>query len=90
MTAFADNFVVLDQANRLRLAMLQLSKSGYLVRRFSGGERAPSIEIDRPLSGADPIATKRGAKIFFSVEYEQCRVYWVAETHGDQVGRGTA
>lgn len=87
--ALSENFVVLDQVNRLRAAMLGLSKSGYVVRRFSGGSQRPSIEIDRPLAGVEPSVLPRGDRTFFSVDYQQCRVFWVVEKPVYQ-GEGSA
>lgn len=86
MTAICDNFVVLDQVNQIRNAILRLSKIGLLVRRISGGGRVPAIEIDRPLDGLAVAVTRQENKTFFSVDFQQCRVYWVIENPVNQSG----
>lgn len=75
-TALELNTRKIGQAHSTWKTILELSKFGCVVLKFTSGTDRPSLQLDKPLPDTPAQRMQHGDKIFESADFMGCRVYW--------------
>ncbi len=86
MPTFDENFGIGETVELLRTELMILSVMGYRALSYQCRSAKLSIEIDRPLVGAEPGYGQIGGKKIAFVVSAKCRLYWEIPSVIDPIG----